>query len=137
MLGDEKSERFVRDFLGQWLWLHKVHATSPDDGLYPEWDELLSDAVTKETELFFAELVNENMSLTHLVDSDFTFVNRRLAKHYKIKGVEGQHFRKVKIPDDKPRGGILTQAAILNLKIGLNPQKPLKRKALLVFSLLF
>jgi hypothetical protein len=127
MLANEKSERFVRDFLGQWLWLHKVNATSPDDGLYPEWDELLSDAVKRETELFFAELVKENMSLTHLIDSDFTFLNRRLAEHYKIKGVEGQRFRKVDIPKDNPRGGILTQAAILKTTANGTTTSPVMR----------
>ena len=127
MLADEKSERFVKDFLGQWLWLHKVHATSPDDGLYPEWDELLSSAVTRETELFFTELITENMSLTNLIDSDFTFVNRRLAEHYKIEDVEGQHFRKIKLPDDKPRGGILTQAAILKTTANGTTTSPVLR----------
>ena len=127
MLGDDKADRFVDDFLGQWLWIHKVHATSPDDGLYPEWDELLSDSVAKETQLFFSELVKENMSLTNLIDSDFTFLNRRLAKHYKIKGIEGQHFRKVEIPDDSIRGGLLTQAAILKTTANGTTTSPVMR----------
>ena len=127
MLGDDKADRFVDDFLGQWLWIHKVHATSPDDGLYPEWDELLSDSVAKETQLFFSELVKENMSLTNLIDSDFTFLNRRLAKHYKIKGIEGQHFRKVEIPDDSLRGGLLTQAAILKTTANGTTTSPVMR----------
>ena len=76
MLADEKSNRFVRDFLGQWLWINKVNATTPDDGLYPEFDELLGDAIPKETELFFTELIKENMSLTNLIDSESIFVNR-------------------------------------------------------------
>ncbi|MBP85576.1 MAG: hypothetical protein CMJ64_02490 [Planctomycetaceae bacterium] len=113
MLGDEKSNRFVRDFLGQWLRLYKVNATTPDEGLYPEYDELLAGAIPKEPELFFTELINENLSLTNLIDSDFTFVNRRLATLYGIPDVKGQQFRKVELPKDSPRGGVLTQAAIL------------------------
>lgn len=127
MLDDDKSHRFIGDFLGQWLWLHKVHATSPDDGLYPEWDELLSDAVATETELFFAELLRENLSLTHLVDSDFTFLNRRLAQHYNVKGVKGQGFRKVSLPSDSIRGGILTQAAILKTTANGTTTSPVMR----------
>lgn len=113
MLDDEKSNRFVRDFPGQWLRLHKVNDTTPDRKLYPEYDEVLGDAIPKEPELFFAELVRKNLSVTNLIDSDFTFVNSRLAAHYGILGVHGQHFRRVKLPDDSPRGGVLTQAAVL------------------------
>ena len=127
MLADDKADRFVKDFLGQWLWLHKVHATTPDDGMYPEWDELLSDAVSKETELFFDELIKENMSLTNLIDSDFTFLNRRLATHYKIKGIAGQHFRKVKLPEDSLRGGVLVQAAILKTTANGTTTSPVMR----------
>lgn len=127
MLAHDKADRFVNDFLGQWLWLHKINATSPDDGLYPEFDELLDSAVAQETELFFSELVAENMSLTNLIDSNFTFVNRRLAEHYKIKGVEGQDFRKVSLSSDSPRGGILTQAAVLKTTANGTTTSPVTR----------
>lgn len=127
MLADPKSGRFVDDFLGQWLRLYKVNATSPDDGLYPEYDELLGDALTKETQCFFRELVDQNLSLTHLIDSDFTFVNRRLAKHYGIEDVKGQEFRKVALPADSPRGGVLTQAAILKTTANGTTTSPVMR----------
>ena len=113
MLDDEKSSRFLRDFLGQWLRLNKVNATTPDATLYPEYDELLGSAIPKETELFFGEMLKENLSATNLIDSDFTFVNSRLATHYGIPHVTGQHFRRISLPADSPRGGVLTQAAIL------------------------
>ncbi|MFK7767800.1 MAG: DUF1592 domain-containing protein [Mariniblastus sp.] len=127
MLADKKSERFVNDFLGQWLWLHKLNATSPDDGLYPEFDELLDAAIPREPELFFGELIKENMSLTNLIDSDFTFLNRRLAQLYGIKGVEGQHFRRVSLPSGSPRGGVLTQAAILKTTANGTTTSPVTR----------
>ena len=113
MLNDEKSSRFVRDFLGQWLRLNKVNATTPDATLYPEYDELLGSAIPKETEFFFSEMLTENLSLGNLIESDFTFVNSRLATHYGIPNVTGQHFRRFDLPADSPRGGILTHAAIL------------------------
>ncbi len=127
MLKDEKAQRFVNDFLGQWLWVHKVNATTPDDGLYPEFDELLSDAIPQEPQLFFNELIKENLSLTNLIDSDFAFLNRRLAKHYKIRGVEGTHFRKVTLPDDSLRGGVLVQAAILKTTANGTTTSPVMR----------
>ncbi len=127
MLADQKSNRFARDFLGQWLRLHKVNATTPDEGLYPEYDELLGHAIPLETELFFTELIDANLSLTNLIDSDFTFVNRRLATFYDIPGVKGQQFRKVELPKDSPRGGVLTQAAILKTTANGTVTSPVMR----------
>ena len=115
MLADKKSNRFVRDFLGQWLLLYKINATMPDEKLYPEYDELLGQAVPREPELFFTELVEKNLGLGNLVDSDFTFLNRRLAEHYGIAGITGQQFRRVELSEESPRGGILTQAAVLKV----------------------
>lgn len=127
MLDNDRSTRVVKDFVGQWLRLDKVNVTSPDEGLYPEFDELLFDAIPQETELFFACLVEENLSLSNLIDSSFTFVNRRLAEHYGIGGVEGQGFRKVELPEDSPRGGVLTQAAILKTTANGTTTSPVMR----------
>jgi len=127
MLKDPKSKRFISDFVGQWLRLYKVNVTSPDDGLYPEFDELLSNAIPEETELFIAHMLENNLGVDHLVDSDFTFLNRRLARHYGIEGVEGQDFKKVMLPKDSPRGGVLTQAAILKTTANGTTTSPVTR----------
>ena len=127
MLADKKSSRFVQDFLGQWLRLNKLNAPSPDDGLYPEYDELLASAIPQETHLFFGELIKENLGLENLIDSKFTFLNRRLAKLYEIPGVDGQDFQKVDLPDDSPRGGVLTQAAILKTTANGTTTSPVMR----------
>lgn len=136
MLADKKSARFVNDFLGQWLRLYHVDATTPDEKLYPEYDELLGQAVPREPELFFTELVEKNLSLGNLVDSDFTFLNRRLAEHYGIPGVAGQHFRKVTLPKDSPRGGILTQAAVLKTTANGTVTSPVTRGNFVLTSIL-
>lgn len=136
MLDDEKSERFVKDFIGQWLRLYKVNVTTPDDGLYPEFDELLSNSIPQETELFFSELLHENLSLSNLVDSDFTMLNRRLAEHYDIEGVEGQEFRRVELSADSPRGGVLTQAAILKTTANGTNTSPVARGNFVLSNLL-
>ena len=136
MLDDEKSERFVKDFVGQWLRLYKVNVTTPDEGLYPEFDELLSNSIPQETELFFSELLHENLSLRNLIDSDFTMLNRRLAEHYEIEGVEGQDFRRVELPADSPRGGVLTQAAILKTTANGTNTSPVTRGNFVLTNLL-
>ncbi|MFK7734714.1 MAG: DUF1592 domain-containing protein [Pirellulaceae bacterium] len=127
MLEDPKARRFVDDFVGQWLRVHKVNATSPDDGLYPEFDEVLAAAIPQETQLYFAELLNENMGVSYLIDSNFTMVNRRLAEHYGIDGVKGQDFQRVELPADSPRGGLLTQAAILKTTANGTNTSPVMR----------
>ncbi|CAN5548236.1 DUF1592 domain-containing protein [soil metagenome] len=132
MLKHEKANRFVSDFLGQWLRLNAINATTPDELLYPEFDDILNQAIVKETELFFAELIKENLGVSNLIDSNFTFLNRRLAEHYgmaEIKGqkISGQEFRKVTLPDDSPRGGVLTQASVLKTTANGTVTSPVRR----------
>lgn len=127
MLEHENAKRMVDDFVGQWLLLNKINVTVPDDGLYPEFDETLGDALPRETRLFFAHLIKENLSVANLIDSNFTFVNRRLAEHYGIDGVVGQEFRRVSLPEDSLRGGILTQAAVLKTTANGTTTSPVTR----------
>ena len=136
MLNDEKSNRFVKDFVGQWLRLYDINDTTPDKKLYPEFDGLLNDSISKETELFFAELIRENLSASNLIDSDFTFANRRLAEHYRLPSVQGQEMRKVSLPPSSVRGGILGQASILKLTSNGTFTSPVKRGAYVLTRLL-
>ncbi|MEM7455450.1 MAG: DUF1592 domain-containing protein [Planctomycetota bacterium] len=136
MLDDGKAYRFVTDFTGQWLRLDKINATTPDEDLYPEFDEILGNSLVDETQLFFEELVRENLSVTNLVDSEFTFVNRRLAEHYGLPPVEGQHFRKVVIPEGSPRGGVLTHAAVLKTTANGTVTSPVTRGNFVLSNLL-
>ena len=127
MLDDVKRERFIKDFAGQAFRLYELLATSPDPELYPEYDDQLAQAMTRETELFLAELIAEDLGVGHLIDADFTFVNRRLAEHYGIAGIEGQQMRKVMLPPDSPRGGLLTQASILKITANGTTTSPIPR----------
>jgi hypothetical protein len=136
MLKDEKSQRFVKDFLGQWLTLHEINATTPDENLYPEYDDVLSKSILEETELFFTELINENLSVTNLIDSDFSFLNRRLAQHYQVPGVSGQTLQKVTLPGESPRGGILTQASVLKSTANGTVTSPVTRGNFVLTNLL-
>jgi hypothetical protein len=116
MLADARSERFLTDFLNQWLQLSKVGEMQPDSKLYPEYDAALELAMVQETRLFMRELLVKNLSLANLIDSDWTMLNARLARHYGIAGVTGLEFRKVQLDKTKTvRGGLLAQASILNL----------------------
>ena len=136
MLDDEKSQRFVEDFLDQWLELEDIDATTPDEKLYPEYDDVLRQAMLEETRRFFAELIWDDRGVRELIDSDFTFLNRRLAEHYGIPGIEGLGFRKVKLPSESPRGGLLTQASILKVTANGTNTSPVPRGRFVLANLL-
>ena len=92
MLADPRSMEFVRNFAGQWLYLRNLNSVVPDAIEFPEFDENLRQAFREETELFINSLIREDQSVLDLIDSDYTFVNERLAKHYRIPNVYGSHF---------------------------------------------
>ncbi|HLF92605.1 MAG TPA: DUF1592 domain-containing protein, partial [Planctomycetota bacterium] len=115
LLSDPKAAAFTRNFTGQWLQLRDIDFTEPDRKLYPEFDELLRASMVSETEAYFAEILRGDRSLVEFVDSDWAMLNARLAAHYGIPGVEGQQIRRVALPKDSPRGGVLTQGAVLKV----------------------
>lgn len=115
MLADDKALRLVEDFTAQWLGLKNIELMRPDPKLYPDYDPLLETLMKEESETFFAHVLEKNLPTTTYLDSDFVIVNERLANHYGMSGVKGDHFRKVKLDDVSPRGGLLGQASILKL----------------------
>ncbi len=136
MLKDTRSQAFVRDFTGQWLDLRNIDATSPDKRLYPEADELLIHSMVEETESFFTDVLQEDLPVTDFVQSDFAMLNSRLALHYGVPGVEGETIRKVKLPPDSVRGGVLTQASVLKVTANGTTTSPVRRGAWVMKKLL-
>ena len=113
MMADARAERFLKDFTGQWLRVREVGVMRADATLYPEYDLELEAAMRGETEHFIAEMFRRDLPLRQLIDSDWTMLNERLAKHYGIPGVLGPDFRRVSLDKTKTvRGGLLTQASI-------------------------
>jgi hypothetical protein len=115
LLNDPKARRFTANFAGQWLDLRKINATSPDPQIYGEFDDFLFWSMPRETEMFFEDILRGDLPLTDFVHSDWTFLNQRLAQHYGIAGVAGGELRKVKLPPNCHRGGVLTQASIMKV----------------------
>ena len=154
LLADSRSRRFVNAFLDYWLDLRKAGGTSPDATLYPDYylDDLLVESATEETQRFFAELVHGDMASKNLVSADFAMVNERLAAHYglphdakvadhqsesgpseggaaKVPLVEGVAIRRVNLPPDSPRGGLMTQASVLKVTANGTTTSPVLRGA--------
>jgi hypothetical protein len=133
---DPKSQRFVDDFLGQWLKLRSIAANDPDKKLYPEFSPYLQDSMVAETRAYFRELLTKNLNASHLVKSDFAMLNEKLAKHYDIPGVSGSQIRRVTLPADCPRGGFLTQAAVLKVTANGTTTSPVPRGAFVLERIL-
>jgi hypothetical protein len=136
LLSDGRSERFISEFLDQWLDLELIDATTPDKYLYPEYDDVLRRAMLAETRLLFRYLIDEDLSIVTLIDSDFTFLNRKLAEHYGIPNVEGEEMRKVMLPPRSVRGGILTHASIAKVTANGTVTTPVKRGSFVLTNLL-
>lgn len=124
MLADPKSTALVENFLGQWLHLRELDAVEPET---PDWDESLRRAIRAETELVFGEILEQDRSVVDLIDADFTYVNDRLAEHYGIPGIRGGFMRRVTLPEDSPRRGIIGQASMLTVTSVANRTSPVVR----------
>ncbi len=131
LLSDPKARQFVDAFLDYWLDLRKIQATSPDSALYNDYylDDALIEAAQEETQLFFAELLRGDLPARNLIASDFAFVNERLAEHYGLPAVPGIGLRRVAVPADSPRGGLLTQASVLKVTANGTTTSPVLRGA--------
>ncbi|MBL8138106.1 MAG: DUF1592 domain-containing protein [Acidobacteria bacterium] len=114
MLADPRSEALATRFAGQWLRLQDLDKMIPDYLQYPHYDDTLAQGMRRETELFVDSLLRENRSVLELIDSDYTFVNERVAIHYGIPNVTGNTFRKVALTDPNRRG-ILGHGSVLAL----------------------
>ena len=136
LLKSPKSQRFIEDFLGQWLKLRQIAANDPDRTLYPEFNPYLQDSMVAETRAYFRELLERNLDASTLVKSDFAMLNEKLAVHYGIPGVSGSQIRRVALPPDCPRGGFLTQAAILKVTANGTTTSPVPRGAFVMDRIL-
>ena len=102
----------------------------------PTLSRSLREAMQQETEMLFEHLLKEDRPLTELIDSDYTFLNEELAKHYGIEGVTGRGMRRVTLPPDSPRGGVLTMGTVLATTSNPTRTSPVKRGVFILDSIL-
>ena len=129
LLASPRSERFVRDFTGQWLDLRKIDFTIPDPVLYADFDPLLLWSMPRETELFVAEVLRRDASLLEFVDSDWSMLNERLGTLYGVPGLQGSELRRTTLPPGSHRGGVMTQASVLKVTADGTRTSPVLRGA--------
>ncbi len=135
MLADPKAAAFAESFPRQWLQLRKVGMFAPDKELYPEYDDNLEQSMIAETTSFFAEVLQSELSIDEFLDSDWTMLNERLAVHYEIPGIRGDHMRRVALRPEHHRGGLLTHGSILGLTSDGARHRPVHRGAWLLESI--
>jgi len=126
MLRNDKSRALVENFAGQWLFLREVENITPEEG---KFDDNLREAFITETQLAVANMISENLPVTDLLDSRYTYLNQRLAEHYGIEGVRGSYFRKVELAEDSPRRGLLGHGSILSVTSTASRTSPVVRGA--------
>jgi hypothetical protein len=112
MLADDRSDRFLNDFSGQWLEVRNLATQQPAQEF--RFDPTLREAMARETELFFQSQVREDRPIPELLRADYSFLNERLAEHYGVRGVFGAHFRRVNLTDEN-RFGLLGQGSVLTV----------------------
>jgi len=137
MLKDDKSKRMVSNFVGQWLQARDVETLSFNErSLLGEKDlekarrifnGRLRQSMRMESEEFFAHILRENRPASELLTANYTYLNEPLAEWYNVEGVKGTHMRKVDVPADKHRGGILSQATFHLVTSNPTRTSPVKR----------
>jgi hypothetical protein len=113
MLADPRADAFIENFAGQWLFLRNLAAVVPVQSIFPDFDDTLREGLRRETELFFTSIVREDRNVLDLLRADYTYVNERVARHYGIPNIKGNHFRRVTFGPESPRRGLLGHGSIL------------------------
>ena len=131
LIASNRFEQFVAHFTDCWLELRDLRRDDPDIRLYPEYrlDDYLVQSMGQETRAFFTAMLRDNLPAASLIDSDFTFTNDRLARHYGLPDVTGSSIRRSVLPKDSPYGGLLTQGTILKVSANGTSTSPVLRGA--------
>jgi mono/diheme cytochrome c family protein len=136
MLEDPRSERFSKRFVHQWLGMHLLDFLDVDTQEHPQYDAALKESMRGEIETFFTKILRNNHSMMDFLDAEYVMVDHRLARHYGLAEVQGNHFRKVALGPEDHRGGLLTQAGLLAMNSDGKDSHPLKRGIWLLERLL-
>jgi mono/diheme cytochrome c family protein len=129
LLSHAKAKRFIASFTDQWLKLNQIDFTTPDTRLFRDFDPVVQESMLQETRTYFTELLRRDLSITNLIDSDFAFLNGRLARHYKadLSLQSGEGLQKVMLKPEAKRGGLVTQGAILKVTADGTSTSPVVR----------
>ncbi len=136
LLANERSRRFSKHFVRQWLGMQLLDYLNVDRKAYPQFGPALKEAMQEEPVAFFHEVLQNNHSVLDFIHADYAMANERLARHYGLSEVYGNHFRRVHLGPQQRQGGLLTQAGLLAMNSDGRDSHPLKRGIWMLKSLL-
>ena len=115
MLADPKSEALVNDFARQWLKINEFLRFIPDNHVYQEsyWAPKfggIGQDIEQEASEFFREILRKNENVLNFLDSRWVMANEKLAAYYGLPPVQGEQFRRINLPPNSPRGGVIGMA---------------------------
>jgi hypothetical protein len=136
MVRDEKARGLATEFACQWLEIRDFDThDEKSERHFPTFAQVRPE-LYEEAVRFFADLFARDGSILELLDTDHTFLNESLAKHYGIPGVAGPEWRRVDGVKAHGRGGVLAFGAILAKQSGASRTSPILRGNWLLESLL-
>ena len=127
MMTDDRINRFIDDFSRQWLQLHRVGMFPPDKKLYPTYDDWLEASMRNEPVEFFRQILEKNLPIETLLDSDWTMANARLCDFYGLPEPKKGDFQRVSLKPEDNRGGLLTMGGVLGLTSDGTRHRPVHR----------
>ena len=127
LLSDIKTNRFINDFVRQWLQLHRLGMFPPDKKLYPTYDAWLETSLCAEPVEFFREMFSKNLPVDSFIDSDWTMANARLCDFYGLPEPKTGGFQRVSLKPEDHRGGLLTMGAVLGVTSDGTRHRPVHR----------
>ena len=138
LLAAPKAQAFRDGFVRQWAEFDRYDAITIDRLEHFRFNEGVQQDAKREVLEFFGTLIDENLPAANLIDSDFVTINAALAAHYGLDfpDTRTDEFLKVRLPDDSPRGGLMTQAAFLVTGSNGERSSPVIRGALIMEKLL-
>lgn len=135
MMADARATAFIKNFVGQWLYLRNLAGHYPLPAAYPEFDENLREAFQQETELFINDQISSDQSILALLSAPYTYINERLAEHYGVPGIYGNRFRRVEL-NNPQRAGLLSHGSLLTVTSYPNRTSPVLRGKFVLENLL-
>lgn len=136
MLADPRSEQFTTRFADQWFGLDALDRVAVDPNTFPDYEESLKSDFRAEVHAVFSEILYNDLTALELLDSDWTMVNRDLARHYDLPGPASRRFERVVFPENSPRGGLLGQGAVHLIGSNGDETHPIKRAVWILDRLL-
>ena len=138
MLADPKAVALRDGFMSQWAEFERYDAITVDNREHFRFNEGVKYDAKREVTEFFGVLIEEDLPVRNLIDSDFLVINNALATHYEIElpNSRSADFAKVALPAESPRGGLMTQIAFLTMGSNGERSSPVIRGALVMEKLL-